>query len=165
MSSYHKESLKSALLIAVCCAVIGVALFGLGRMIQILVWNARVHDFRLAMADSMRYAEDNNAMHITVNDDEPLWIRFNEVGGIHHYLVNYPRALPAARAKPGGSTAVIDCGDGSTLRLYDAGERRIWLYYRTPDGRIYRATLQYQTKYDGWDAFLRIVYGESRPGG
>lgn len=157
--------MKSFLLIFVCCAVVGIALVGIGRMVYTVIWNVRIVNYRQALSASMKHAEEKNCMRIAVDDDEDVAIRFDEVASIHHYLANHPIMLPVSNAKDGKGAAVIDCGDGSTLEVREAGERKMLLYYQAPGGKTYRYALQYQTVHDGWDAFLRIVSGEYRPGG
>lgn len=164
MSDYHKENFKSFLLFFFCGVVVGAALFGLGRIIYTVAWNTRVVDYRQAVAASMKYAEDHNCMEVTIDDEEPVKIRFDSVENLHHYLVNYPQFLPPRKAKTGPSIAVIDCGDGSTLEVREAQERKLLLYYETPEGKRYRYCLQYHTSHDDWDAFLRLVSGEYLPG-
>ena len=148
----------------ICGVVVAIALLGISRMIYILTWNARVMSYRQAAAASMKHAEENNCMYITVGDGEPVQIRFDEVKTIHHYLVNRPEFALARTTRAGVGFATIDCGDGSTLEVQEAGERLMLLRYQSPGGKTYRYALRYLTADDGWDAFLRIVSGEYQPG-
>jgi hypothetical protein len=164
MNGYHKENFKSFLLFFLCGVVVGAALFGLGRIIYTVAWNTRIVDYRQAIAASMKYAEDHNSMEVTIDDGEPVHVRFDRVENLHHYLVNYPLLLPVRKVKAEAGIAVIDCGDGSTLGVREAQARQLQLYYRTPEGKLYRYGLQYHTSHDDWDAILRLVSGEYLPG-
>lgn len=164
MNGYRGDKLKSALLYGVCALVLAAALFGVCRMVSAVVMNARIRDYLQSVAASVEYAEQHNSMRVSVDGCEPVKIHFRRASDFHAYLATTPTILPASQSAAGESHAAIDCGDGSLIDVWDAGERHMRLQYVSPAGKRFRFTLQYHTAYDGWNGFLRTVSGEYRPG-
>ncbi len=163
MNVYRRESIRSALLIALCCLVGAAALLGIGRMVWTVVYNARNVSYRQSLLKSVDYAALHNSMTVSLDGGEPVKISFRRAKGFGTYFLDTPSTLPASQSRALERRAVVDCGDGSTIELWDAGDRLMRIRYLSPGGKRYSYTLQYHTVYDGWDGFLRIVSGEYQP--